>query len=106
MQNQTWPRRAPKIVPITIDFDGRGCAGAAEEGGKKKKMESAVGDEEGDGEESWSLSFGSWGLSSRSEVLRRFLVVVTAVAPPSETVAGQKHGKRSRRMALVMADGF
>lgn len=24
MQNQTWPRRWPKIVPMTIDFDGRG----------------------------------------------------------------------------------
>lgn len=28
MQNHTWPRRLPKMVPITIDFEGRG--GAAE----------------------------------------------------------------------------
>lgn len=26
MQNQTWPRRLPKMVPITIDLEERGGA--------------------------------------------------------------------------------
>lgn len=25
MQNQTWPRRLPKMVPMTICLDGRGA---------------------------------------------------------------------------------
>ena len=51
MQNHTWPRRLPKMVPITIDFEGRGGA-----------VEAAVEDDvEEAGEEGWLfLVAGGW----------------------------------------------
>ncbi|KAK8512324.1 hypothetical protein V6N12_032046 [Hibiscus sabdariffa] len=102
MQNQTWPLRWPKMVPITMDLEGRE---AEEETGKGGSRSVVV-------VESWeslswfaSVTESSSGWSSLREVLRRFLMGVVVVEEEEEEVAGVRQG-RSRRRASILAMGF
>lgn len=81
-QNHTWPRRWPKMVPMAIVLEGRG--GAAVVG--------VVG-------ESWEWGFvGESIMSSRREVLRRFLVV----GGEGVGAAGEKQGRIYRRRMSIL----
>ncbi|KAK8632296.1 hypothetical protein V6N13_072690 [Hibiscus sabdariffa] len=101
MQNQTWPLRWPKMVPITMDREGR-----EEETGKGGS--SSVVAVESCESLSWfaSVTESSSGRSSLREVLRRFLMgVVVVVVVEEEEEAGVRQG-RSRRRASILAMGF
>lgn len=112
IQNQTWPFRLPKMVPIAMDFEGRG-------GAIGKIISSAVL-VAADSWESLSCFWVSWVLlridwssvSSLREALRRRLVVMgvillVAAAEGGLVVVGERHGRKNRRRAssLVMV-GF
>lgn len=104
MQSHTWPRRFPKMVPITIVFEGRGGA----KGGAEAAVTAGVIVESGE-VDSWSSFSGSWlvvvlGLSrsSRKEVLRRFLVVVVVVVIVGLVAQGEKQGRRNRRILVMV----
>lgn len=100
-QNQTWPRRLPKMVPITIDLEGRGGA---------KVVVVVVAEEEVEEVGEVGLVFLVW---KRKDVLGRFflcgvgvgggfVVVVVVVV----VVDGVKQGRKNRRrVSMVIVGG-
>ncbi|QHO38744.1 uncharacterized protein DS421_4g123040 [Arachis hypogaea] len=111
-QNQTWPPRLPKMVPITMDLEGRG--GAMVAAALEEVEEEVVEDE---GEVAVVVVGGRW---RREEVLKRFLVEVAeekgvlgvaGVLVVVEVVVfavddGKKQGRKNRRRkSMVMVGG-
>lgn len=105
MQNHTWPRRGPKIVPITIVLDGRGGATDAASGDEMLQVSTS--------KLSSRLGRVSWlvlGWESPREVLMRlFEEVVAAVAmevaewqATEEDAELEKQGRRKRQRALLL----
>lgn len=86
------------MVPITIVLEGRGGATAP-------NVSYAVAVDEFESWSSWVCWFlGSSTISSRSEVLRRFLVV--AVAGVEVAVVGVKQGRKIRRRESILVMVF